>query len=669
MRNRVICLDVETSKLPYSFPWQPQAFLVAVGIIDEFGHEKTWVFNHNEVESVNQRQLIGEIQDEINRANLIVGQNLKFDLNWLRKLGIDFSNCKLHCTMISEYILQGQAKISYHLDALCDRYQIPPKLDRVALYWEGGYETTEIPLDTLLPYLLQDCKSTLAVYHKQLPLIERKGVGKILNLHNYFQRILSHIEMNGMRADREKCLQFIAQYKVKLQEIDDEILEILGWDCNLNSNDELSVALFGGVVKRVEPEPYLTTRKVKYREPYLFIYKDGRTATKYKTRMLDEIISKVKNVNKEIPIEGLGFTPPDGSSLKKEGYYSTAKDTLTQLRGRKKNQKRLVELLLDRSEKQKALSTFIGKGESEDKGLINQIQPDGIIHPQYNQAVTITGRLSSRSPNGQNMPRKGTSHVKQIFVPRFDFILNADLSQLEWRVAAFLSQDPVMIQEIIEGVDTHTDNATRIFGDESYRQTAKVFTFRMLYGGTAYSFYADHEMPNFSLKKWDEIVATFYKKYDGLRRWQEKNIQKVYENGYLVNPSGRILTFTKEYIKKERGEGYRVQKIKNYPVQSFATADIMPLAMAHIYLRLKKHNLKSVMIGQVHDSIVFDAVKSEARLISETCMDVFNSLPQLIKQAWGCKFNVPLTGEIEYSSVSYGDMTTLPKTFFERRNK
>lgn len=263
------------------------------------------------------------------------------------------------------------------------------------------------------------------------------------------------------------------------------------------------------------------------------------------------------------------------------------------------------------------------------------------------------------------MPRKGTSPIKQIFVPRFDFILNADLSQLEWRVVAFLSQDPVMMREIREGIDAHADNAERIFGvgpnDPKFketRQTAKIFTFRMIYGGSAYSFYMDHNMPNFSLPKWERIVKAFYKKYTGLKRWQDKCIAHVYKHGKLVNPTGRILTFRKQNLGR-KGIGYREQQIKNFPVQSLATADIMPLAMVHIYKRIKRAKLRSLIIGQVHDSLVFDVPKEEMETVARICMDVFNSLPKLIEAMWGFEFNVPLTGECEFGNT-YGQLKELP---------
>lgn len=262
--------------------------------------------------------------------------------------------------------------------------------------------------------------------------------------------------------------------------------------------------------------------------------------------------------------------------------------------------------------------------------------------------------------NGQNLPRKGASPIKKSIVPRFDWILNADLSQIEWRAAAFLSQDPVMLQEIYDDIDCHADNATGFFGvkpeDKKFdevRTTAKIMTFRLLYGGSAYGFYMDQQMPNFSQKRWEQIVNAFREKYKGLVAWQQNNMRKVYQQkGILRNPTGRKFDIT---MGKK---GYNRRQVCNYPVQSFATADITPLAMTIIHREMRKHNVKSLMIGQVHDSIVFDVVEEELHRLAKLCVYVFESLPKYIEELWGFKFNVPLTGDVEYGK-DYGSLKKL----------
>jgi len=397
--KRIIGLDVETSSLPFIHPWQSQAYLVAVGIVDEWGYKKTWVFNHDEAPcDVVQRVMIKHIQEEIDKSYRIVGHNLKFDLNWLRAIGIDFTKQKLFCTAHADYLINGQAKISYQLSDVSVRYRIPEKIDKVKMFWDAGYETRQIPLKILLPYLEQDCLNALAIYQRQVTILKEKGMVNLNYIQTEVMRVLSEIECTGMYSDKECAVKYVQEYSEKLTEIDFNLMDAFGWKVNLNSGDQLSAALFGGTIKRDGKEGYLTTKNVVYKEPYIFEYADGRTTPKTRNKTLKMFVWKTRKCIDDIPIEGIGFKPPRGSELKKEGYFSTDKGTIKQLKGRKRVQKDVIKLLLERSGVKKVLETFIGKNDDGIKGLVNKIQKDGCIHPQYNQSVTSTGRLSSKDP-------------------------------------------------------------------------------------------------------------------------------------------------------------------------------------------------------------------------------------------------------------------------------
>jgi DNA polymerase-1 len=349
-----------------------------------------------------------------------------------------------------------------------------------------------------------------------------------------------------------------------------------------------------------------------------------------------------------------------------ESFYSTDKNTIKFLKATNKRQRRLMELLTEYSNVNKAYQTFIGKGDS---GLANQIQPDGCVHPNYNQAVTSTGRLSSSSPNGQNFPRKGTSPLKKIFIARKPGwkITNADLAQLEWRMAAFMSQDPVAIDEILHDVDYHLDNARKFFGADPnlpadhpdvtpIRTVAKAFGFMLLYGGTPYGFFMNPAMPAYSIKRWEEIVREYYEKYQVLGEWQKQNIQKVYKNdGVLQLMTGRIFHFEEEPAGKK--DKYAPQKIKNYPVQG-TSMDAMGMAMVNIRRKMRTAQMETLMIGQVHDALVFDGPEAEVPQLERICLETFRDLPRLLGIFWKCDFNVPMDGDVE-SGPSYGETMKL----------
>lgn len=270
--------------------------------------------------------------------------------------------------------------------------------------------------------------------------------------------------------------------------------------------------------------------------------------------------------------------------------------------------------------------------------------------------------------NGQNFPRSKededgfTNPLKQCFIScRPDgLILVIDLSQLEWRVAAWLSQDPVAIAEILNDVDCHLDNAIKFFGDAKFRQEAKILTFRLLYGGSAYAFYMDPKMPDFSLKRWESIVEQYSRKYRGLIEWQQRNITSVGQNqGLLHSPTGRIYTIPMKPDKRSGILKYKDTAIKNYPVQGTATGDIVPLAMNMIWERMLAKPLDFMgtnWLGQVHDSVLFDTNQHEVKRVAFTGIQVFEELPAKIEEIWGLKVNIPLTGEAEWGP-NYGQMT------------
>lgn len=237
-------------------------------------------------------------------------------------------------------------------------------------------------------------------------------------------------------------------------------------------------------------------------------------------------------------------------------------------------------------------------------------------------------------------------------------MLTFRVSQLEWRVGAELSKDKTMIGEIIDGLDIHTANAINLFGSDKYRQESKTISFRSLYGGSAYAFFMDARMPKKSLEEWENIVASFYKKYSGLKAWQDANYKEVCKNGRLVTPTGRLLVFK----KKRKPDGswvYPRPSVCNYPVQSVATADIVPLAMLEIFNRLQAKKLtdKCLIINQVHDSIILDCVDDKKIIdnVCSICYTTFNDLPVLIKRWFGIDWITPLTGECKYG-LNWGKM-------------
>ena len=453
---RVVALDVETSKSPRHFPWVDGSYL---SILTIYGDQlkKTWVINHNSISLTPLQTTISEIQNILDRHDVVVGHNIKFDVHWLKSIGI--KPPKLYDTMVMEYIIRGQdSALSFSLAETARRYNLSPKLDVVKEFWDSGIDTASVPLDTLIEYCEHDTFLAWQLYFLQQPLIEQYGMQKLAKLHNLFVECLQEIEENGMRVDIDYLEKSKQAYKERMDTLRVDLQMFLqdyfetDFVFNLSSNDHQSVILYGGNLPIDGVEEYEVTLK------------SGEVKTKTRKCRVDKYF------------KGLGFKPNKKDACKKEGYYKTNKDVLGTLRASNKAQRFFIETVLELSKVEKIYSTYL-------EGMEKFITKQGLIHPNFNQALTVTGRLSSSKPNFQNLPRGKTDEVaKRLFIPRSEdrLILNGDLSALEWCVGAQLSGDKVMIEEIENDVDIHTANSIAIFGSEAFRQESKTISFRSL---------------------------------------------------------------------------------------------------------------------------------------------------------------------------------------------
>ena len=232
-------------------------------------------------------------------------------------------------------------------------------------------------------------------------------------------------------------------------------------------------------------------------------------------------------------------------------------------------------------------------------------------------------------------------------------LLQADAKALEWVCASYLSQDKVAYDEIWNNIDQHTDNQNR-FGLPS-RLIAKTFVFRLIYGGSAYSYAND---PNFtSVSKsesfWQDVIDAFYKKYSGLAKWHKEVVADAMRDRQLIMPTGRIYKYEPE-LKYGRVKWPRT-KILNYPVQGLG-ADLMAIARVSLSNRLKgKEGVK--LINTVHDSIIldFDSKVWDNISIVQLVDKCFTDVPLNFEKLFGVKFNLPMRVECQVGS-DWGNM-------------
>ena len=214
-------------------------------------------------------------------------------------------------------------------------------------------------------------------------------------------------------------------------------------------------------------------------------------------------------------------------------------------------------------------------------------------------------------------------------------LIECDAKALEWLGAVYLSKDKTGYDEIIRGIDQHSDNQAR-FRLPS-RLVAKTFVFRLIYGGTAYAYANDPEFAHVSKSDrfWADIIDQFYAKYTGLYRWHSSLVREVVRTGQLVMPTGR----TYKYERNERNEWPRTT-ILNYPVQGLG-ADLMAIARVSLFKRIKKLGVQCDFISTVHDSIILDTPKDNVANVLQVINDVWRDIPKNFEVLFKVPFDLP----------------------------
>jgi DNA polymerase-1 len=375
----------------HAHPFDPRNKACNLGMRDiDTGETKIWKLEYDEQP---YGKNLSEIQEWLSSAVVLIGFNTKYDIHWLYRYGLDYSQCRIFDCQLAWYILTAQQFQYPSLDQVAEHYGLAKKLDIVKEeYWNKGFDTDEVPYEILSEYLAQDLAVTAEVYKAIQKDIEwsSKEMQQLIKMSNLDLVVLSDIEQNGLLINLEKSLDKGNKIVTEIEQIDDYLREFAGYDWfNPNSGDHLSAFLYGGTITRVE------------KQDYLFTYKDGRTATKQR--------------NTDVPYVFRGlFKPLEGSELAKEGFYATNEPTLTSLLEKAKGEYRnILETILHRAKIEKRRGTYY-------HGYPKRIEEmgwggDSILHPSFNQCVTVSGRLSSTKPNVQNIE----GEVKEVFITRF----------------------------------------------------------------------------------------------------------------------------------------------------------------------------------------------------------------------------------------------------------
>lgn len=596
----------------------------------------------------------------LDHCTVLIGQNIKFDLLYLwdyprLKLWLDKGG-KIFDTMIGEYILEAQSPKAHKglsLDTLAVKYGGTSK-NRISKLIKGGKCTSyllEHYPKMMHKYLIGDLVNTEIVALAELKRLKEAGQLKLAKLIMESVLATTQMEYNGLYIDQKNLEQLSILNTNRLRVLKDNFNELLyslkdEWpihvDFNINSNDHVSLLFFGGEIKYTYLTPKLDV------DGQVLLFKTGKSVGEPRMQStissvrLKPLVQPTKNTTKPV---------------KKAGFYAVNEPVLQIISKFSGSAGKLATLLLEQRTVQKELSTYC-------EGLKYLIQSDGLIHHQLNQAVTHTGRLSSSTPNGQNIPKSAYSKVKKIFTSRFGdqgVIMEADFKQLEVVVAAFLSQDLVLINELNSGRDMHLDNAKWLYHKDDIsaeeRGRTKEITFQLIYGASAY---AMSKSTNLDQNDCQRFIDRFYDKYNKFADWHKVLVGNVLSDRHLSSDgttyeamfssiSGRKYRF-REMLKHDGSLALNLPDIKNYPVQGLATGDIVPIQLGRLFRALQHTEGTIFIINTVHDSVLLDVHKNSLELARQICKDVLQCV-DWFKPLTGVEFNLNLIVDIKHGAT------------------
>jgi DNA polymerase-1 len=505
-----------------------------------------------------------------------IGQNLKFDWLMLKWYGVE-PRGPIFDTMLAHYVIEPEGKRNMDLlSAQFLGYEPVHIEELIGKKGKGQGNMRDVGLEKIKDYAAEDADITLQLKQAFFPQLQKKAVEKIFyEVENPLVRVLTDMEFEGIRVDMEFLREYSKELERDARQAEERVYQQAGERFNLSSPKQLGEILF----EKMQLDP---------------------KAKKTKT-----------------------------------GQYATGEDVLLKLAARHQ----IVDDILAFRELTKLRSTYVDALPQ----MINR--KTGRVHTSYAQSVAVTGRLSSNNPNLQNIPIRTERgrEIRKAFIPRNDeFVLvSADYSQIELRIVAGISGDPNMCAAFRDGKDIHTATAAKVFGVEEkevtkeMRYKAKSVNFGIIYGQGAFGL-ADNL--GISRSEAKEIIDNYKKQFSGIQRYMDSTINFAREHGYVETLMGR-----KRWLKDINSanftiRGFAERNAINSPIQGSA-ADMIKLAMIKVHQEFSQQKLRSKMLLQVHDELVFDAHKEELDIIKPIimrCMQTALPLPE----------GVPATAEI-----------------------
>ena len=505
-----------------------------------------------------------------------VGHNIKFDIQVLHKYNVKVSS-PIYDTMVAHYLINPDMR--HNLDTLSESYLNYSPISIESLIGKKGknqISMRDVSIDKITDYASEDADITLQLKSIFDKEIEVNNLSKIFyDIEIPMINVLSEMETEGIKIDTSYLEKLDKEFEEDLEKLKKEIFKKSGEEFNLNSPKQLGEILFD---------------KLK-------------------------LVSKPKKT--------------------KTGQYSTSEEVLSSLA----NDHKIIEDILEWRSLDKLQNTYVKSLPNEVSSLTNR------VHSSFNQTVTTTGRLSSNNPNLQNIPIRTANgqKIRRAFIPRgSDYILMAaDYSQIELRVIASMSNEENMIDAFVNNQDIHTMTASKIYNVDpenvtrEQRGNAKTVNFGIIYGVSAFGLSQQTDLNRSESKV---MIDNYFLNYPGLKKYMSDQIDFARNNGYVETIMGR-----RRYLQNINSQNNMLRSSSernaiNAPIQGSA-ADIIKIAMININSELKKQSLKSKMLLQVHDELVFDVHKFEKDQIQDIVKTTMES---------AVKLKVPLKIDLEF---------------------
>ncbi|NBU89846.1 MAG: DNA polymerase I [Flavobacteriia bacterium] len=483
-----------------------------------------------------------------------IAHNIKYDLKVLSRYGISLA-APTFDTMIAHYLINPEAR--QNMDFLAQHYLNYQAISIETLIGKKGKSQgnmRDLEPSEISDYACEDADITLQLKHIFEKEIKKPHLKDLFyDMEMPLVEVLMEMEEEGIAIDSKALAEYSKELDSTLIDLDSQIKSLAGMEFNTDSPKQMGEVLF---------------EKLK-------------------------ISAKAKKT--------------------KTGQYATSEDVLE----KHKHDHPIVPLILEYRQLRKLKSTYV------DALPTYCDLNDGRIHTNFMQTVTATGRLSSNNPNLQNIPIRSEKgrEIRRAFVSRDKDhkLMAVDYSQIELRIIAALSEDPNMIQSFRDGLDIHAATAAKVYGvsieevTREQRSAAKAVNFGIIYGQSAFGLAQNLKISRTEAK---EIIDSYFEQYGTIKNYMDKVISQAREEGYVETIMKRRRYLPDINSGNAIVRGYAERNAINAPIQGSA-ADIIKMAMISVHSEMKKENVKSKMILQVHDELVFDVHNSEEVLIQD----------------------------------------------------